>query len=126
MTNYVDPDDLEAKAAEWTEAQLDCRVNIYHAWNRRNTYLVKSSRGALTVRQRCSRRCGVEREATMNQRTGHLTSRWKLVYPNPRAEKYLLRNEHGKSMGRIDHEGKARLRLLAWSNLPVLEVEDDA
>lgn len=121
MTQWADPEDVAAHAQSWTAGQLDCRVTGNHAWDRKRTFLVRSSPGVLTIRQRCSRGCRVEREATMNDH-GYLTSPWKPDYSG--APNYLLRSDDGKPVGRIDRDGKAQLRRRWISGIPITEIEE--
>lgn len=120
----ADPAVVDENAASWTAGQLECRLARFHAWDTRSTLLLRHSNGRMQVEQRCRRRCGVLRRAWWHPETGHLLTGWSLDYKSNAAQNYLMRDEHGKSVGRIDESGMARLRLRAWSSLPVIEVED--
>jgi hypothetical protein len=111
MTQWASPEDVEAEAAGWTDAVVTCRA-YGHSWR---PATVTSHNGAYTIRQRCNRRCGTERECAMDSR-GHYMKRWQIKY----REGYLM--EH---LGRVDQEGRARIRLASIRNLPVFEVGDD-
>lgn len=119
MTNWADPNAVESAATEWTNAQVMCRANG-HAWRPQT---VTHYPGVYVIRQRCSRNCGCYRECEMNDQ-GYLTSRWKMIYPQ--RGRYLLVDEHGKSIGRVDAEGRARIRLASLRNVTIVEgVFDD-
>lgn len=108
---WASPDDVEEAAAGWSDAVLHCR-SYSHSWRPATVTL---HLGSYTIRQRCSRRCGCERECVMDS-GGHLVKRWQIVYP----ENYLLNH-----LGRVDQEGRARLRLASLRHLPILEPDDE-
>jgi len=114
MTNWADARVVEAAAAEWTNAQVACRANG-HAWRPQT---VTHYPGVYVIRQRCSRNCGCYREAEMNEQ-GYLTAKWKMIYP--KTTNYLLVDENGKSIGRVDQEGRARIRLASIRNVTIVE-----
>lgn len=110
MTQWADPDDVEAEATGWSDAVVQCRA-YGHSWR---PATVTSHMGTYTIRQRCSRRCGTERECAMDSQ-GRYAKRWQLTY----REGYLMQH-----LGRVDQEGRARIRLASIRNLPVLEVDE--
>lgn len=126
--SIADAQIVAAKASnDWSQGQLDCRLNGTHDWNNRRTVIVRHSGGVMEVQQECGRRCGVSRRADWDSRTGHLLTRWRLNYKSNAAQRYLMKDpESGRSMGRIDADGRAVIRLVAWSGARVIEVDDSA
>lgn len=112
MTNFADPDDVAAAAAGWSDAVVQCRI-YGHSWR---PLTVRHSLGTYTIVQRCSRRCGCQRETTMNER-GYLHGGWKLSY----ADGYLME----KGTGRVDGDGRARLRIVSLRSMTVIEGDDE-
>jgi hypothetical protein len=76
----------------------------------------------MTIEQKCGRRCGVKRHADMNS-SGYLTTGWSMDYRE--AKNYLMVDENGRSLGRIDAEARARLRIQQWADVPTFAAEDD-
>jgi len=70
--------------------------------------------GSYVIRQRCGRRCGTEREGTMTM--GGYLHGWRMTY----REGYLLSH-----LGRVDQEGRARIRLATLRGVPIL-TEDES
>ena len=114
MTHWADPSSVEAAAAGWTDAQVTCRANG-HAWRPQT---VTHYPGVYVIRQRCSRNCGCYREGEMND-NGYFTAKWKMIYPV--RNNYLLQDDQGKSIGRVDAEGRARIRLASIRHVTVIE-----
>jgi hypothetical protein len=110
MADTADPDAVEQAAQNWSDAMVQCRI-FGHNWR---ALTVTHAMGSYTIRQRCSRRCGCERESVMNER-GYLHGGWKLTY----AEGYLLE----RGTGRVDGDGRARLRIVALRSMNVVEGE---
>jgi hypothetical protein len=106
MVDNADPEVIEQAAADWTAGQVRCRSYNNHAWQPLSA--TRHGQSYLIV-QRCSR-CRNERENTMNAQ-GHYLSGWKPRY----RPGYLL----PKGTGRVDEEGRARLRLLDLTRLRV-------
>lgn len=128
MTRVADPAVVDQHADRWTAGQLACRLSRFHDWTgqrARTVLLHYGSTGDMRVEQACGRRCGVVRRAWWDQETGRLRSAWSTDYKSPQARNYLLADENGRSFGRIDEAGMARLRLRAWSGLAVVEVIED-
>lgn len=123
MTNYADPAIVADKAAGWSDAQLACRINR-HAWPALNhpMTLVSHGRGYYEVRQRCVRDCGVARKTTLNEK-GYQLEAWSMDYS--KAKPYLMTDDKGKSLGRIDHHGRAGLWLTAIGMASVTEVPNE-
>lgn len=113
MTEYAEPERIEDAALAWSNAVLTCRLNG-HAW--RASTVVHNNRG-YTIRQRCTRRCGCEREMLMDG-NGYVVKPWQLHYPS---EGYLLE----KHTGRVSQDGKARMRIVSLRHLSVIEGEDE-
>lgn len=109
MVHWADPGDVADEAAGWTQAVLNCR-SYGHAWM--PSTVIRSGSG-FTIRQRCSRRCGSERETVMDSR-GY-THGWRMTY----REGYLM-----KHLGRVDQEGRAIIRLASIRNMTILEVDE--
>lgn len=118
MTRWADPEFVEAAAAEWTDAQIQCRTNG-HAW--RPHTVIRRPR-LYSILQRCSRNCGCYREADMDD-GGYLVRGWRMKYVKP---EYLLHDADGKGVGRVDQDGRARLRLAGLRNVTIIEEADDA
>lgn len=123
MPMWADPDAVEAQAANWSANQIECRLTRSHYWTRRMTLISRSRGGVMTVRQECGRHCGVARKAQMDA-DGHV-GHWTIDYSSPEGKRYLMRDEGGKSIGRIDAEGNARLRRISWSGLAVYDEPDE-
>lgn len=119
---YADPSDIEKAAQDWTDGQRQCRLYNSHPWDDGMTFLVRQARGQLTIRQHCPRQCSAYRDAVMSEATGLLTKHWQVKYPRPQEDvpSYLLPS----GTGRIDQYGRAKIRLMQYSNLKVLEPED--
>lgn len=111
MTNFADPDDVASAAENWSDAAVQCRV-YGHSWR---PLTVTHALGAYTIRQRCSRRCGCERTATMNE-SGYFFGSWRMTYPD---DGYLM----ARGTGRVDGDGRARLRLTSLRSMNVIEGE---
>lgn len=123
MTNWADPNTVADKAAGWTGAQISCRLNR-HAWpaiSHRLT-LVSHGTGYYEVAQRCIRQCGVGRKTLLNER-GYQLEPWAMDYSN--AEGYLMVDDKGKSLGRVNVDGRAGLWLTAIKGATVREVPDE-
>lgn len=104
---------------EWTEAQIACRSNGQHAWPTWKGTLVSHRPGVYTLRQRCTRRCGVGREGDMNEQ-GYMISNWRPLYPKD--TKYLM----PKGSGRVGQDGKAVIRITGMlRSATIVEVTDD-
>ena len=105
MTEFADPDDVEDATHHWSKAMLACRA-YGHAWM---PSTVSLHLGAYVIRQRCSRRCGTEREGTMT--AGGYMQGWRMTY----RDGYLLTHR-----GRVDAEGRARIRLATLRGVTIL------
>jgi hypothetical protein len=123
MTNWADPNTVADKAATWSEAALSCRLNR-HAWPglRHRLTLVSHGTGYYEVAQRCIRQCGVGRKTTLNEH-GYQLEPWAMDYS--KAGPYLMIDDKGKSLGRIDHRGRAGLWLTAIKGATVREIPDE-
>ena len=107
---WADPQDIADATAGWSDAVIACRA-YGHSWR---PATVTMHLGTYTIRQRCNRRCGTERECAMDS-AGHYVKRWQLQY----REGYLISH-----LGRVDQEGRAIIRLASIRHLPVLEVDE--
>lgn len=112
MTHFADPDDVEQAANGWTNAVVQCRT-YSHSWHPMS---VTHQPGFYTITQRCSRRCGCTRVCTMDER-GYMQGTWQIRYP----QGYLM----DKGAGRVDFNGRARLRLVSLRSFAVVEVPPD-
>lgn len=109
---YAAIEQVEEAAHAWSNAILMCRL-YGHAW--KPSTVTRNNRG-YTVRQRCTRRCGCEREMLMDSR-GYVVKRWALHY----TDGYLL----DKHTGRIGPDGKAVMRIVSLRHLTVIEGDDE-
>jgi hypothetical protein len=120
-TRWADRFAVEQKTADWTEVQQACRLDR-HSWptpSQQRMILVERVGNVLTVRQTCTRGCGVARKADMNA-DGYMMTGWKMDYSDAGA--YLMRDENGKSIGRIDVHGRAAIRRAWLTNVRVVDV----
>lgn len=124
MTNYADRSTVEAKAGEWTEAQIQCRLGNHSWWRKGRTTVSHYTRsGGMVIEQRCAAGCGVRRRAEMNQQAVILTA-WSLDYSN--AKGYLMQDDQHKGLGRIRREDKDVLVRVWMQGITVVEVDEDA
>jgi hypothetical protein len=116
---WADKDLVLAAADKWTAAQAECRAMNRHYWTRRSglTARYRYTDGALLIRQRCGRRCGVARVADMNA-DGYRVSAWRPDYSE--APQYLL-----EKLGRIDKETRAELERMLFADIPIADVTDE-
>jgi len=110
MVEFADPDDVDEATHSWTKAMIACRA-YGHSWQPSTVTLHD---GSYVIRQRCGRRCGTEREGTMTM--GGYLHGWRMTY----REGYLLSH-----LGRVDQEGRARIRLATLRGVPIL-TEDES
>ena len=111
MTTWASRDAVEAAAAEWSDAVVQCRI-YGHNWRPLTVFLRAR---VYTVRQRCNR-CRNEREQTMDSQ-GYTLGGWRMTY----RDGYLM---PAKS-GRVDGNGRAALRITSLRALNVVEVEEE-
>lgn len=102
-TRYATPEEVESRAAQWSQQVLECRVDG-HAWRPARATHSTAYRFYYVV-QRCPR-CQTERHTEMTER-GRITARW-LDYPDG----YL-----SKGAGRIVGDGRDMLRLAALTRV---------
>jgi hypothetical protein len=121
MTSYADSHTVADKAAGWTDGQVDCRL-WRHDWTRALT-LASRGPGYIRVTQRCARDCGVKRTCTLNEQ-GYLVEGWQINYHD--AKGYLMQDDDGKSLGRIDATGRAAIWREALMSMTITqEVADE-
>lgn len=121
---WADPSAVEAAAADWTPGQIECRLFNKHNYTLRMTVGSMMRNGNMQLRSECSRRCGAYRVADFNRNMRQL-SQWGVCYDTRLGKRYLLVDDHGRSIGRIGEEGRQVLWRMVRDGLRIIEVDDD-
>jgi len=123
---WADPNVVADKAKQWTEGQLACRFNKFHAWPplKHGLTVVTQGPGWWEVRQWCTRRCGVARKAIFNM-SGYKVRDWRPDYSSDAAKQYRMLDEDGKSLGRIGTDGQAALFLVSMTGVTVTQMPEE-
>jgi hypothetical protein len=121
--HWADPRTVAEKAAGWSEGQLACRFNRFHAWPslRHGMTVVTMGEGWYEVSQLCTRECGVARRATFNQR-GYMVRGWRPDYSSDAAKRYRMLDDEGRSLGRIDKDGMAAIFRVSITGVNVTQM----
>jgi hypothetical protein len=124
--NWADPSVVAEKARHWSEGQLACRFNRFHAWPplKHGLSVISQGPGWYEVRQWCTRRCGVARKATFNFQ-GYKVRDWRPDYSSDAAKEYRMLDEKGKSLGRVDADGMAQIFLVALAGVTVTQMPEE-